>query len=291
MIRQLLISLLTPPLVLLAACDPGREPRERVLLVTTTTVEGSGLLDELVDAYHASQDRYRLATTAVGSGAALAIGRRGDADVLLTHDPAGEAKFMEAGHGVEQGAVMRNEFIVVGPPADPAGIRGETELSAALARIVEAGSTFVSRADDSGTHAKELELRGRAEREGRPGGRAPPGSYLETGSGMAETLRVADQRGAYALTDSGTFRHLSGRLRLEALARGDPPEVNVYRYTLPRRPRRPDGARSFITWLRGRGQTVIAGYGRDRFGEPLFHAAATPAAPPAATAADPATVP
>lgn len=282
MIRQLLISLLTPPLALLAACGPGREPRERVLLVTTTTVEGSGLLDELVDAYHASQDRYRLATTAVGSGAALEIGRRGDADVLLTHDPAGEARFMEAGYGVEQGAVMRNEFLVVGPPADPAGIRGETELSAALARIAQAGSTFVSRADDSGTHAKELELRGRAEREGRPGGQAPPASYLETGSGMAETLRVADQRGAYALTDSGTFRHLSDRLRLEALARGDPPEINVYRYTLPRRPRQPDGARSFISWLRGRGQTVIAGYGLDRFGEPLFHAAATPAATPAA---------
>lgn len=264
--------LLWAPLLTLAACGPAEDDRERVLLVTTTTVEASGLLETLVDVYHASQDRYHLSTTAVGSGAALEIGRRGDADLLLTHDPTGEARFMAEGHGAEQGPVMRNEFVIVGPPEDPAGIRDWTDLGAGLRRIGEAGARFISRADDSGTHRKERELWTRA-------GSTAPGSgvewYLETGSGMDETLRVADQRGAYALTDRGTFRHLRDGLRLEVLARGDPPEVNTYQYTLPGAPGEGGGARDLLDWLLGPGQKVIGGYGLDRFEEPLF----TPAAP------------
>lgn len=263
--------LLIPLLALAAACGPGEEPRERVVLVTTTTVEGSGLLDALVGAYHASQDRYHLATTAVGSGAALEIGRRGDADLLITHDPVGEARFMAAGHGAEQGPVMRNEYVIVGPPGDPAGIRGERDLAAALARIEDAGAPFISRGDDSGTHRMELELRERAGRSPSD----PPESYVETGAGMAEMLRIADEREGYALTDTGTYRHLSDRLQLEPLAEGDPPEINLYRYTLPSRAPRPEGARHFLEWLLGPGQSAIGDYGQARLGESLFSPAAS----------------
>lgn len=251
--------------------DAGHEARspspERVLLVTTTTVEASGLLEELVSAYHASQDRYRLSVTAVGSGAALELGRRGDADLLVTHDPIGEAEFMAEGHGAAQGPLMQNEFVVVGPSEDPAGVRARTDLAAALDRIAETGAPFVSRGDESGTHRRERQLWarvGRAPWEGRPSW------YIESGSGMDETLRIADQREAYALSGRSTLINLRDRLGLQALARGNPPEVNAYRWTLPVEPRNPDGARDLQRWLVGPGQDVIARYGVEAFGEPLF---------------------
>lgn len=265
--------------VWLAACLPADDGRERVLLVTTTTVEASGLLDALVDAYHASQDRYRLSTTAMGSGAALELGRRGDADLLITHDPTGEDAFMAAGHGAEQGPLMHNQFIVAGPPEDPANVRGLTDLGSAFARIAEAEAPFLSRGDESGTHRRELAL---WQRDGRSPAEARPQWYVESGSGMGETLRIADQRGAYVLTDRGSYRHLAETLRLEPLVRGRPPEPNPYRYTLPRHPLHPDAARHLLEWLRGPGQEVIARYGVDRFGEPLFIPAAPPNDPDAA---------
>lgn len=250
------------------SCGGGSGGRpERLLLVTTTTVEASGLLDRLVTAYHGAQDRYRLSVTAVGSGAALALGRRGDADLLITHDPVGEAQFMAEGFGLEQGPFMKNEFILVGPPNDPAGAGGMTDLAGALARIADAGVPFVSRADESGTYRRERQLWSRV-------GRAPwedrPDWYIEAGSGMDETLRVADQRDAYALSGRSTYLNLRDGLRLVSLARGNPPEVNAYQWTLPKEPLHPDGARALRDWLLGPGQKVVARYGMEEFGEALF---------------------
>ena len=263
---------LTP--IILAAlclgCGTGGDDRERVLLVTTTTVEASGLLDTLLTAYHASQDRFQVSATAVGSGAALELGRRGDADLLLTHDPEGEERFMADGAGKERGPVMTNQFILAGPPEDPAGVRGASDLAGALGTIGSAGARFVSRGDESGTHRKELELWRRIGRDPPP----PSDAYLVAGSGMGETLRIADQRGAYVLTDLGTFRHLSGDLGLEPLVLGSPEEPNPYHYILPVEPRHPEGARDLKRWLLGPGQDVISVFGADRFGQPLF----TPAA-------------
>ncbi|MFO7894285.1 MAG: substrate-binding domain-containing protein [Longimicrobiales bacterium] len=253
------------------AGSADRDP-QRLLLVTTTTVEASGLLEELVTAYHAAQDRYRLSVTAVGSGAALELGRRGDADLLITHDPIGEAAFMDAGYGAEQGPFMRNEFIVVGPPEDAAGIRGATELAAALDRVAAAEARFVSRGDDSGTHRRERQLWARV---GRTPWETRPRWYIESGSGMDETLRIADQRNAYALSGRSTYLNLRDGLRLERLARGNPPEVNAYQWTLPAEPLHPEGARHLRDWLVGPGQDVVAGYGLDAFGEALFIPTAT----------------
>ncbi len=123
-------------------------------MVTTHSVEDSGLLESLTAAFHDAHPDLRLSTTAVGSGAALAMGRRGDGDVLLTHDPAGEAIFMAEGHGYDQGPVMEAEFLIAGPPADPASIAGWTDAVAAVRAVAAAEARFLSRGDDSGTHAK-----------------------------------------------------------------------------------------------------------------------------------------
>lgn len=260
--------------LLASACGIGNDGRERVLLVTTTSVEGSGLLDAIAVAYEESQDRFRLATTAVGSGAALEIGRRGDADVLITHDPTGEARFAAEGHAADQGPLMWNEYLIAGPAGDPAGIRGADDLALAFDRIAAARAPFISRGDDSGTHRKEQELWGRAGHTALASTSTRAGTptwYVESGTGMAEALRMAEQRRAYVLTDSGTFGHLAGTLDLARLAHGDPTAVNRYQYTLPAHPVNPDGARDFLSWLLGPGLTVISDFGVARFGEPLFH--------------------
>jgi tungstate transport system substrate-binding protein len=257
----------------LAGCAEGSPERERVLLVTTTSVEGSGLLDEVLEAYHAAQNRYRLAPTAVGSGAALQMGRRGDADILITHDPAGERAFAEAGFAVDQGPVMMNHFLIAGPPGDAARVVGAAGLEAALRGIADAGARFVSRGDDSGTHAREREL-------WRGAGLAPwqdrPDWYVEAGTGMAETLQMASQLGAYTLTDRGTFLHLRGSLDLRPLVERGAKLENHYTYTLPRDAANVEGARDFLAWLTGPGQALIRSYGTDRFGEPLFVPTAAP---------------
>lgn len=254
----------------LACADAGGD-RSRVVLVTTTSVEASGLLEEIIEAYHASQDRFRLAPTAVGSGAALRMGRRGDADLLLTHDPEGERAFAADGEARSQGPVMMNHFLVVGPEADPAGVDGAAEAVDAFRRIAGAGARFLSRGDDSGTHARERDL---WEAAGlRPWEDRPPW-YVEAGTGMGETLQMADQLGAYTITDSGTFLHLRATLRLRPLLDSGTGLENHYTYTVPRTQRNPEGARDFLAWLLGPGQELIGAYGRETFGTPLFLPAA-----------------
>lgn len=252
---------------ILTGCAAPSSDRDRVLLVTTTSLEDSGILDALLDAYHAAQERYRLSATAVGSGAALEIGRRGDADVLLTHDPEGERRFRAEGHTAEQGPVMMNRFMIAGAPADAAGVREATSAAEAFRRIASAGARFVSRGDDSGTHRREREIWSAA---GARPWEERPSWYIEAGTGMGETLHMASELGAYLLTDRATYLHLCERVRLEPLLEGGALLENHYTYSLPRSPPNPDGARDFVRWLTGPGQEVISAYGVPRFGEPLF---------------------
>lgn len=259
------------PLSLLAlaavACAPAPSADSRVLLVTTHSVEDSGLLEALTAAFHRDHPDLRLTTTAVGSGAALAMGRRGDGDLLLTHDPDGEARFMAEGHGQEQGPIMEGAFLIVGPPSDPAGVAGSMDAVGAFRAIAAAGARFLSRGDDSGTHAKERTLWRRA---GLEPWTDRPGWYIESGLGMAETLQTGTQLGAYLLSDEATFRQLEPVVRLVAVVESDPLLSNPYAYTVPTRQRNPDGARALADWLTGPGQAVIAEFGVDRFGAPLF---------------------
>ena len=263
-----------------------------VILATTTSTQDSGLLDALVPLFN-EQTGYALKPIAVGSGAALDLGERGEADVLLAHSPAAEQAFMDAGFGAERRTVMYNDFVVVGPEADPAGIADAPSAVEAMTRIADAEAAFVSRGDDSGTHQLELGL---WEDAGiTPGG----GWYVESGTGMGDTLNIANARDGYTVTDRGTYLSLGDRLDLEVLVEGDPSLLNVY-HVITVDPERYDtinaaGGQAFLDFLlEPATQEVIGEFGVDRFGEPLFtpcadnacgvlpSTQATPAATPAA---------
>ncbi|MEJ2501855.1 MAG: substrate-binding domain-containing protein [Gemmatimonadota bacterium] len=255
-----------------AGCGGGRTD---LLLASTTSTEDSGLFDVLLPAFMEAHPEVEVRVTAVGTGQALELGRRRDADVLLVHAPAAESVFVAEGRGTVRCEVMYNDFVVAGPPSDPAGVRGLESAPSALARIAGAGAPFVSRGDDSGTHRKERSLWEAA-------GRAPSGDgYLEVGQGMAESLRMAAQERAYILTDRASF--LSGRegLDLDILVEGDPRLFNQYAVIPVQGAAHPRAAAAFATWITGASaQALIGGFGRDRFGRPLFVPNAAPCAPP-----------
>ncbi len=192
-----------------------------VILATTTSTQDSGLLDVLVPAFEAASG-YTVKTVAVGSGAALKLGTEGNADVLLVHSPAAEQAFMDAGSGVDRQLVMHNTFLVVGPPADPAGLRGMTSTADAFAKIAAAAATFVSRGDGSGTEAKELGYWTAL------GIMPDPAWYLQSGQGMAATLQIASEKRGYTLTDIATWAATRDQLDLEAMVESDPSLLNIY---------------------------------------------------------------
>lgn len=248
------------------SCAGGE--RGTLTLGIPTTVQDSGLLDELLPKFEASFPEYRVRFIAAGSGELLSLGARGDLDVLITHSPRDERSFMEAGHGVERRRLMENDFVIVGPASDPAGIAGMRDAPAALARIAEEDAAFFSRGDESGTHRKELQLRRAV---GIPAGGT---GYSEVGEGMASLLRVASQRRGYALSDRATFLNLRDRLELRILVEGDPRLRNIYSITLVTDARSPTVARAFMDWATSEsGQRIIEGYGRERFGRSLYEAA------------------
>jgi tungstate transport system substrate-binding protein len=239
-----------------------------VTLATTTSTQDSGLLDALVPLFR-GQTGIEVQVVAVGTGQALELGRRGDADVLLVHDPAAEEKFMAEGHGSRRRPVMHNDFILVGPAADLAGVKGQKSAVAAFAQVARSGAPFVSRGDESGTHALELALWRRAKVE-------PRGAwYLQAGAGMGQVLRLAGEKRAYALTDRGTFLAQRRGLGLVVLCEGDPMLLNRYSVILVSPDKHPhvrrEPAQRFADFLLSpEAQGVIAGFGKDRFGEPLF---------------------
>ena len=253
-----------------ASCGGDGEPRPAasasgtMILATTTSTRDSGLLDVLVPDFERGS-ACQVKTVAVGSGDALKLGERGDADVLLVHSPAAEEAFMRAGHGASRRAVMHNDFVLVGPPADPARIADAADAAAALRRIARAREPFASRADDSGTNAKELEI---WEQAGiRPGG----AWYVETGQGMGETLTIADQKRAYTLSDRGTFLATKS-LDAKVLVEGGAALRNPYHVIVVRHEGTNAGcANGFSTWISTPPtQRTISRFGAAEHGEPLF---------------------
>jgi tungstate transport system substrate-binding protein len=246
--------------------DGGGSPPDRgtMLLATTTSTRDSGLLDELLPTFEKSSG-CSVKTLAVGSGEAMELGARGDADVLLVHSPAVEEDFMAEGHGASRRAVMHNDFVIVGPADDPAQVSRAGDAPDAFAVIANAEAHFASRADESGTNAKELELWDAA-------GISPKGSwYIETGQGMGETLTIADQKEAYTLSDRGTFLatdNLDSRLLLE----GDEDLLNRYHVIVVRGDDLNMAcAKVFSSWITSPGtQKTIADFGVAEYGEPLF---------------------
>ena len=239
-------------------------PHGAMLLSTTTSTQDTGLLDVLVPAFERTS-ACTVKTVAVGSGEALTMGERGNADVLLVHSPAAEQSYMSQGHGLSRKPVMYNDFVVVGPPSDPAHIAGAPSASAALSRIARAEQPFASRADDSGTNAEELSLWDQA-------GIKPHGSwYLQTGQGMGDTLTIANQKQAYTLTDRGTFLATKG-LDSKIEFQGTPDLRNYYHVIVVKHAGTNVAcARDFAHWIRdAETQRMIGHFGLAKFGQHLF---------------------
>jgi tungstate transport system substrate-binding protein len=253
-----------------AAQEPAGGRRE-VILATTSSFYDTGLLDSLGPLF-TRRTGYALRTVAVGSGQALRMGERGDADVILAHSPEAEAAFIAGGHGRRRLVVAWNYFTIAGPPADPAGVRHAATAAEALAIVARAGAVFVSRGDSSGTHQRELALWRDA------GGRPNWPGYLETGQGMSASLLVADERRGYTLADRATLGALRHRVDLVALRGAEPALLNVYHVievSAAGRPRvNAEAARAFAEFVTSAEvQDLIASYGIARFGEPWFVAA------------------
>ena len=196
-------------------------PKE-VILATTTSTQDSGLLDVLVPEFE-KDSGYNVKVIAVGSGQALAMGERGDADVLLVHAPSSEKKLVDSGAAINRRLVMHNDFIILGPDKDPAGIKGMTSAVDSLKKVFDTGSSFISRGDDSGTDKLEKSLWKKAELD--PKGKS---WYEESGQGMGATLQIANQRDAYIICDRATYLAQSAGLALTLLVEGDPVLLNVY---------------------------------------------------------------
>jgi tungstate transport system substrate-binding protein len=245
--------------------DAGSTPdRGTMLLATTTSTRDSGLLDELLPTFEKASG-CSVRTLAVGSGEAMELGARGDADVLLVHSPAAEEEFMADGHGASRKAVMHNDFVIVGPADDPAHIANAADAPDAFADIAEAEDDFASRADESGTNAKELELWDAA-------GIEPKGSwYIETGQGMGETLTIADQKEAYTLSDRGTFL-ATDNIDSKLLVEGGKELLNPYHVIVVKGDDlNTSCARLFSHWITSPAtQKTIADFGVADYGEPLF---------------------
>jgi tungstate transport system substrate-binding protein len=263
-VHRAAVVVLSVLVLVLAAC--GDDDGDEVILATTTSTQDSGLLDELVPAFE-RESGLQVKTVAVGSGEAIELGQRGEADVVLAHSQAAERALMATGKAGDRRLVMHNDFVIVGPPSDPAAIRGRTPTQA-FAAIADAGETaFVSRGDESGTHAAELGFWEHA------GVEPPAGRYVETGQGMGATLRVADERAGYTLADRGTYLTQPGGL--EVLVEDDPALLNIY-HVIDMTDRagervNADGAREFSDWIvSDEAQERIRGFGTDRYGEPLF---------------------
>lgn len=263
------LLLLVAALALLASGCGGTSTAQQqpIILATTTSTQDSGLLEELLPAFTADTG-WEVKPLAVGTGQALELGRRGEADVLLVHAPPAERELVATGTTGRRLLVMHNDFALVGPGDDPAGVRG-LPPARALQRIANQQQLFVSRGDDSGTEKKELALWEQA-------GTSPSGRwYQSTGQGMGETLRVASEKGGYTLTDRATFLAQRDTLALDVLVEGDPNLLNIYHViemtTAAGDAVNERGAAAFADWIVSPpAQRLIAGFGKARYGRPLF---------------------
>jgi len=275
MIKKYLSIILASFFLLGVAAGCGQQKQaagpevKNVILATTTSTQDSGLLDVLIPEFE-KKTGYKVKTIAVGTGQALAMGEKGEADVLLVHAPAAEKKLVDSGVGINYRLVMHNDFIVVGPPDDPAGIKSAADSTLdAFKKIATTQSTFVSRGDESGTHKKEQSIWTEA-------GIEPAGKwYQQSGTGMGNTLNIASEKKAYTLSDRATYLAQKKNVKLDILYQGDKALLNIY-HVMQVNPEKFDkvnaeGGKAFMEFMVSpQTQKIIGDFGVDKFGEPLF---------------------
>lgn len=253
------------------AQTPAPAANKDVILATTTSTQDSGLLDVLIPEFE-KQSGYKVKTVAVGTGAALTMGQKGEADVLLTHAPSQEKPLVDSGAAINYQLVMHNDFIIVGPEADPAGIKGIKTAAEAFKKINEKGALFISRGDNSGTHTMEKNL-------WKAAGITPAVSdkYQEAGQGMGQTLTIAQQKNGYTLTDRATYLAQKKNLSLVILVEGEKALLNIYHVAQVNPEKFPKvnaaGAKAFVEFMVAPAtQKIITEFKVQEFGQPLFNA-------------------
>jgi len=264
MMAMAIIALWTVPFGTVAFSE-----EKNIILATTTSTQDSGLLDVLIPMFE-KKTGFFVKTIAVGSGQAMTMGMKGEADVLLVHSPAAEKKFMEEGFGVSRNLVMHNDFVVLGPNEDPAKLKGIKSTTEAFKKIAGGQALFLSRGDNSGTHAKEKDVWKAANQkyEGEKW-------YQSTGLGMGQTLSVAAEKKGYTLADRGTYLAVKKNLSLDILVEGDGILLNVYHVIDVNPEKWPKvnkaGAKAFADFMVAKEtQDVIKTFGVDKYGAPLF---------------------
>jgi tungstate transport system substrate-binding protein len=256
-------------LLFVATIGMVQAQEKNLILATTTSTQDTGLLDVLIPIFE-KQTGYFVKTIAVGSGQAMTMGQKGEADVLLVHSPAAEKKFMEDGFGATRRLVMHNDFVVVGPKDDPAKIKGLKKAAEAFKNIAAVKTLFLSRGDNSGTNAKEKEI-------WKAATIVPDQEkwFQQTGQGMGQTLSIASEKNGYTLTDRGTYLAIKKNLALDVLVEGDGVLLNIYHVIELNAQKWPKlnvaGGKAFADFMVSKeAQEIVKTYGVDKFGSPLF---------------------
>jgi tungstate transport system substrate-binding protein len=269
-----IVSLLICVLIIFAvavACTPAtpKPANPELILASTTSTGDSGLMDVLIPIFE-QKTGYKVKPIYVGTGAAMTMGEKGEADVLLVHAPDSEVKFIQAGHGTVRKLVMHNDFMFIGPAADKAGIKGTTSAVETMKKIAAAKALFVSRGDNSGTHQLELKV-------WKAAGIDPKGQtwYQEAGQGMGATLNIASEKAGYTITDRAVYLATKKNLSLDILVQGDPILLNIYHVIQINPQKSPkinaEGAKAFSDFMVAPDtQKAISKFGIDKFGQPLF---------------------
>ncbi len=266
---KILLSVMVASLFLITGIPSAQAQQKTIILATTTSTQDSGLLDILLPIFE-KKTGYFVKTIAVGSGQAMAMGQKGEADVLLVHSPEAEKKFIAEGYGINRRLVMHNDYIIVGPRGDSAKIQGMKLASEAFKKIASGNALFLSRADKSGTNVKEMDI-------WKAAGINPEGEkwYQQTGLGMGQTLNVTAEKKGYTLADRGTYLALKKNLGLDILVEGDAILLNIYHVIEVNPVKWPKvnsaGAKAFADFMVSKEtQEIIKTFGVDKFGSPLF---------------------
>ena len=268
-IAGLCLAVLTAPLYYAGAQEAAKPVKNKtIILATTTSVQDTGLLDVLIDAFQKSGD-YVVKAIAVGSGQAMQLGKTGEADLLWVHSPDDEKLLVEEGYGKNRTTFMHNDFVVLGPETDPAKIKGDKKAAAAFAKIAASGALFVSRGDKSGTHKKELKLWDAAKTK------PAADKYIEAGQGMAAVVGMANEKGAYVLADRSTYLSMKKNLGLAIVCEGDEGLLNRYSLILVNTEKFPkvngEGAKAFFDFLlTKKTKKIVEKFGVEKYGKQLF---------------------